>query len=81
MGKKILRYVAEWNSGAHGTFVNKTVEPGRNRPCQCGSGKKFKKCCFDKKWAPIREMVIAASLETEKARGGSMAVAKGQAKK
>jgi peptide deformylase len=21
-------------------------EPGRNEPCPCGSGKKFKKCCF-----------------------------------
>ncbi len=22
-----------------------TVKPGRNDPCPCGSGKKFKKCC------------------------------------
>ena len=21
---------------------------GRNEPCPCGSGKKYKKCCFDK---------------------------------
>lgn len=21
------------------------AEPGRNDPCSCGSGKKFKKCC------------------------------------
>jgi len=21
---------------------------GRNDPCPCGSGKKFKKCCYDK---------------------------------
>lgn len=21
---------------------------GRNDPCQCGSGKKYKKCCMDK---------------------------------
>ena len=26
------------------TFV-KPAEPGRNEPCSCGSGKKFKKCC------------------------------------
>jgi hypothetical protein len=25
---------------------------GRNRPCPCGSGKKFKKCCIDKDAAP-----------------------------
>ncbi|MFA6971678.1 MAG: SEC-C metal-binding domain-containing protein, partial [Gallionella sp.] len=24
------------------------VKPGRNDPCPCGSGKKFKKCCQDK---------------------------------
>ncbi|MBO1265080.1 SEC-C domain-containing protein [Proteiniclasticum sp. SCR006] len=23
--------------------------PGRNDPCPCGSGKKYKKCCIDKK--------------------------------
>jgi uncharacterized protein YchJ len=25
--------------------VNKAAEQGRNDPCGCGSGKKFKKCC------------------------------------
>lgn len=25
--------------------VRKAAEPGRNDPCSCGSGKKFKKCC------------------------------------
>ena len=25
-------------------FVKATTEPGRNDPCHCGSGKKFKKC-------------------------------------
>jgi uncharacterized protein len=25
--------------------VRKQAEPGRNDPCSCGSGKKFKKCC------------------------------------
>jgi len=24
---------------------NKTAPPGRNEPCPCGSGKKYKKCC------------------------------------
>ena len=27
------------------TFRKKGVETGRNDPCICGSGKKFKKCC------------------------------------
>lgn len=25
-----------------------TKLPGRNEPCPCGSGKKFKKCCINK---------------------------------
>ncbi len=25
--------------------IIKTKEPGRNDPCPCGSGKKYKKCC------------------------------------
>ena len=24
------------------------MKPGRNDPCPCGSGKKYKKCCLDK---------------------------------
>ena len=27
------------------TFVRKEAKVGRNEPCPCGSGKKFKKCC------------------------------------
>lgn len=27
------------------TFVRETEKIGRNEPCPCGSGKKFKKCC------------------------------------
>lgn len=27
-------------------IVNETVNAGRNDPCPCGSGKKFKKCCL-----------------------------------
>ncbi len=26
-------------------FVRETAKVGRNEPCPCGSGKKFKKCC------------------------------------
>ncbi len=29
--------------------IKKSVKIGRNEPCPCGSGKKFKKCCIDKK--------------------------------
>ena len=27
------------------TFVRDTPKVGRNDPCPCGSGKKYKKCC------------------------------------
>ena len=29
--------------------------PGRNDPCRCGSGKKYKQCCLDKDEAAARE--------------------------
>ena len=29
--------------------------PGRNDPCPCGSGKKYKQCCLDKDEAKARE--------------------------
>jgi uncharacterized protein YecA (UPF0149 family) len=28
--------------------IQAAAEPGRNDPCPCGSGKKFKKCCANK---------------------------------
>ena len=28
-------------------IVNRAEKTGRNDPCPCGSGKKFKKCCMD----------------------------------
>ena len=30
------------------TFVNKEPVIGRNAPCPCGSGEKYKKCCLIK---------------------------------
>jgi preprotein translocase subunit SecA len=29
--------------------VHTDAEPGRNDPCPCGSGKKYKQCCLKKK--------------------------------
>ena len=31
------------------TIVRTTPKVGRNNPCPCGSGKKYKKCCLKKK--------------------------------
>jgi peptide deformylase len=30
------------------TTIRAEKKPGRNEPCHCGSGKKFKKCCINK---------------------------------
>jgi predicted aspartyl protease len=38
-------YVQEYNRKIHMPVV-KGKEPGRNDPCPCGSGKKYKNCCF-----------------------------------
>ncbi len=35
-----------WVAG--GRVVMKTVKTGRNDPCPCGSGKKYKQCCEGK---------------------------------
>jgi SEC-C motif-containing protein len=49
----------------------KTVRPaekshtGRNEPCPCGSGKKYKKCCLDKNRAVSADSYPAASLKLE----------------
>lgn len=34
--------------GTHPPFIKKTPDIGRNQPCPCGSGKKYKKCCLPK---------------------------------
>lgn len=31
------------------TFRKQEAEPGRNDPCPCGSGKKYKQCCLKRK--------------------------------
>jgi hypothetical protein len=40
-----------------------TARPGRNEPCRCGSGKKYKHCCLekdDKKAAAVRAKAAKA---------------------
>jgi uncharacterized protein YecA (UPF0149 family) len=38
-------FVKEFNDKVYHTPVVKEKVPGRNRPCPCGSGKKYKNCC------------------------------------
>jgi hypothetical protein len=40
--------------------------PGRNDPCHCGSGKKYKQCHLDKDEAAAREARAKAMAEAEK---------------
>jgi tetratricopeptide (TPR) repeat protein len=35
----------QWDSQEDGTFVRQGRKIGRNEPCPCGSGKKYKNCC------------------------------------
>ena len=39
-----LRYKQQTSAGSQ-TVVRETPKVGRNDPCSCGSGKKYKKCC------------------------------------
>jgi len=36
---------AESSSATQGTYRRETPKVGRNDPCPCGSGKKYKQCC------------------------------------
>jgi len=36
------------------------AKPGRNEPCPCGSGKKYKRCCLEKDEAAERTFAVAA---------------------
>lgn len=37
-----------WDSDNDGTYTRSTPKIGRNSPCPCGSGKKYKNCCGKK---------------------------------
>jgi uncharacterized protein len=39
------RFVATYATGNSTTYQRVTPKVGRNEPCPCGSGKKYKQCC------------------------------------
>lgn len=45
--------------------MNKTTvaRPGRNEPCRCGSGRKYKQCCLDKDESEARVAYAKAIAE------------------
>jgi hypothetical protein len=47
---------------------NKMTKAGRNDPCSCGSGKKFKKCCA----LPKQHKILSASVLSAGATVGRM---------
>ena len=54
-----------WSPFEDGRAVNPYRDVGRNDPCPCGSGKKFKKCCLGKVEAQERERAAAARFRVE----------------
>ncbi len=48
-----------------------TTKTGRNEPCPCGSGKKFKQCCLRKEEEAEREAMAVLTEARKKGRGGS----------
>ena len=59
--------VYKYNSAA-GPFRKGFTEPGRNAPCPCGSGKKYKHCHLVKLEAGVRAGVVDASKKNQEAR-------------
>ena len=47
------------------------MKPGRNDPCPCGSGKKYKKCCHDKPEARVESTPLRQPTEAAASRGAS----------
>jgi hypothetical protein len=41
----------------------KVARPGRNEPCPCGSGRKYKQCCLEKDEAAERQALAKAAAE------------------
>ena len=44
------------------------MELGRNEPCHCGSGRKYKKCCLDKDEKESRTTAAEKKRQTETAK-------------
>ena len=48
VGKKSAGLVSGVDAGSVKTVKRSAPKTGRNEPCPCGSGKKYKKCCLNK---------------------------------
>ena len=59
--------VCMYNS-ADGPLRRGFMEPSRNAPCPCGSGKKYKHCHLDKMTENMRAAVIKASKKNQEVK-------------
>ena len=50
-------------------------KPGRNDPCPCGSGNKYKKCCLAKDQAAERDRLVKAQAQHDKSGRNKRAAA------
>jgi hypothetical protein len=58
-----------------------TPRPGRNEPCHCGSGRKYKQCCLAKDEAASAQARAAAAQEVGAPTGDAPAAAASPAPK
>ena len=47
------------------TVLTTMAKPGRNDPCPCGSGNKYKKCCLAKEEAVARDRFVEAQAQRD----------------
>lgn len=50
------------------SMAKPTAKPGRNDPCHCGSGNKYKKCCLAKDEAAERDRLVKPQAPHDKPR-------------
>ena len=51
-----------------------TTKTGRNQPCPCGSGKKFKQCCLRKEEEAEHKAMAALNQARQEGRGGTIRI-------
>ena len=44
--RRLFRHFFEQRKQASAPYVRDNLKVGRNDPCPCGSGKKYKRCCL-----------------------------------
>jgi hypothetical protein len=69
----MLKAILQWLATL---FAPKPVpELGRNEPCHCGSGRKYKRCCLEKDAARLRAERDTAATVAGSSIGGRATVA------